>query len=214
VDCEAARELIERQLDEPLSAARAKALGEHLSHCGACSAFAEESQRLVRELAALAPPETDDARWDELVCGAVAEGSARLRARRDGRAVRRLVLAAAAVWLAAWLFAHRAEVRGGGVGPGTRARAGLQADSPLDSSQFEELEGVVGIRAARLLPSRPIERGRLPLLRPAVLRHLAATGELPEPPESEAERPAEAGSQSRSRGLPVGDPRAEERSHV
>jgi len=214
VDCEAARELIERQLDEPLSAARAKALGEHLSRCGACSVFGEESRRLVRELGALAPPETDDARWDELVGGAVAEGSARLRARRDGRAVRRLVLAAAAVWLAAWLVAHRAEVRSGSLDPGTGAPAGFEAATPVDGGQFEELQGVVGIGATRLVRTRPIEPGRLPLLRPAVLEHLAATGELPEPPESEAEPPAEAGSQSRSQGLPIGDPRAEERSHV
>ena len=214
MDCEVARELIERQLDEPLSAVRAKALGEHLSRCRACSAFGEESQRLVQELGALAPPETDDARWDELVGGAVAEGSARLRAWRDGRAVRRLVLAAAAVWLVAWFFAHRAEVRSGSLGPGTGGPAGLQAGTPVDSDQFEELEGVVGIGAARLLPTRPIEPGPLRLLRPAMLEHLAATGELPEPPEPEAEPPAEAESQSRSQGPPAGDPRAEERSHV
>jgi len=111
VDCEEARAFIDRQLDEALAEAEAGALEQHVNDCSACSVLLEESHALVRGLADLRLSGAGDAAWDALVTNAVAEGAARLHARRERRITWRLALATTAVWLAAWLVGTHARPR-------------------------------------------------------------------------------------------------------
>jgi hypothetical protein len=205
VDCEHARELIDRRLDEALSEAEACELERHLAACRGCSSVAQECQRLARDLAALPPPEIRQATWDERVGRAVAEGAARLRDRRDRRAIRRLAWATAAVWLAAWLLGGQVTPRvwrQRRVEPAPAAQvqaADAEAGGPYEGS-LAQLSAAVRVRPMHDAPA-VIPRG-------IVIERLLASEDSPD--ESDADQPPIApGPKSLDEG--VG---AEESSHV
>ncbi|MBM3473298.1 MAG: hypothetical protein FJX75_08535 [Armatimonadetes bacterium] len=183
MNCDQARDLIERQPDEPFSAADAEGLARHLATCSACSRLAEETATLLQELRELECPEGDDATWDMRVRQALPEGVIRLRARRDRRAVHRLAWATAAVWVLAWVVGRGVHA------PSMDAPPPAPAEAAVDAADLYEGLPIRATAPSAALPPEP--------RRVAIERLLSAEEPDAEPlPAEAAPAPPERGSRA------------------
>jgi hypothetical protein len=209
VDCEHARELIDRRLDEALSEAETCELGRHLAACRECSSRAQECEALARDLAGLPRPEIGEAAWDQRVGRAVAEGAGRLRDRRDRRAIRRLAWATAAVWFAAWLLGSLVTPRASRAAPPPVVPAIAEVGAPDVDATADEPYGGFHARLGAAMRAASTHDVLRVIPRSAVIERILAGEGLPDRPDADEGSPAAAAPRSLDQSFG-----AEERSHV
>jgi hypothetical protein len=208
VDCEQARDLVERQPDEPLSGVEAAELHAHLAACAACSRLAEETTALLQQLRELRFVDGDDPAWRACVRRAVPEGASRLRAHCDRRAIRRLAWATAAVWAVTWLLGSLVGPRASRAGPPPAGLAIAEVGAPDVDAIADEPYGGFHARLDAAVRVRPTHDAPAVIRRGIVIERLLGGEDLPDEPDADQALRAP-GPKSPDRR-----PRVEDRGHV